>query len=817
MSVASPNAPYELALAPLPLQLTSFVGREQEVREIGALLQRDDVHLLTLTGAGGIGKTRVAIRAAEEVMHHFEGGVVFVALAPLVEPATVLPAVADALGVPEMGDRSVLDRIARALRHRPILLVLDNFEQVIDAAIDLPRLCALCPDLTLLVTSREVLRVTGEREFNISPLPLVEGPLGDIETARDTPSLRLFVERARAVRPDLILDDVTGPSIAAICRRLDGLPLAIELAAARARILSPQAILARLDHRLPFLTAGARDLAPRQQAMATTIAWSYDLMTQEEQTHFRRLAVFVGGFTLDAAEIVADRLGDGETGERFGRYDRHADPHRSVLDVVASLVDKSLLRPIAVDDETRYAMLETVREFALEQLEASGESAFVRDRHAAWCLDLAEQGPTVITQTGDNPAWMRRVDAERDNLRAALTWFMRRADPALAGRLVSALRTYWFGRSHLTEGLAAIEDVLARLDPASSEMRARLLVGAAAMDRLRGNPDRAIERLREAAAFRRQLGDRVAESEALCLLLRALIDTDRVDAIDSTEQELVDVLGDIDHPNLRMAIHATLGLAAYRRGDLAKAELLLTAAFAMARDIQSPFGIAVSATYLALVAFGHKQAQRAAELLTESILVLQHIGMTATLANTLASASAVVATYGRAEHAARLLGLTTLLMHDSGLDGDLPDQAHYDLACDLVRRQLGDQGLADGVAAGRETPLAHTVAVATELLLTVGSSAAPESDAPTPGQRDSPDLHGLTERELDVLALLVEGYSDRAIAEALFISWRTVQKHVANICGKFGVNSRTAAVTAAIRAAIVPIAPTSSPPANTSS
>lgn len=816
MSVAAPNALNELPLAPLPLQLTSFVGREQEVGEIGALLLRDDVHLLTLTGAGGIGKTRLAIRAAEAVAHQFAGGVVFVALAPLVDPSTVLPAVADALGVPEMGDRPVLDRIARALRHRPILLVLDNFEQVIKAAIDLPRLCALCPDLTLLVTSREVLRVTGEREFNISPLPLVDGPIEDVETARDTPSLRLFVERARSVRPDLILDDVTGPSIAAICRRLDGLPLAIELAAARARILSPQAILARLDQRLPFLTAGARDLAPRQQAMAATIAWSYDLMTPEEQAHFRRLSVFVGGFTLDAAEIAADRLGDGETGERLSTYDRHSDTHRSVFDVVASLVDKSLLRPTAVDDETRYTMLETVREFALEQLEASGESESVRDRHAAWCLDLAEQGPTVITQTGDNPAWMRRVDAERDNLRAALTWLMRRADPALAGCLVSALRTYWYGRSHLTEGLAAIEEVLAQLDPASSEMRATLLVGAGAIDRLRGNPDRAIERLREAVAIRSQLGDRVAESEALCLLLRALIDTDRVDEIDTTELELVDVLDDIDHPNLHMAIKATLGLAAYRRGDLAKAEALLITALAMARDIQSSFGIAVSATHLALVAFGHGQAGRAAEFLTESIVIWQRIGATAGLANTLASASMIVATHGRAEHAGRLLGLSTLLMHASGLDGDLPNQADYDLARDLVRRQLGEQGLAASVAAGRETPLAQTVAVATELLLTVGSAAIPKSNAPIHGQRDSPDLHGLTDRELDVLALLVEGYSDRAIAEALFISWRTVQKHVANICAKFGVNTRTAAVTAAIRAAIVPVDAASSPPSNTS-
>ncbi|MGH2604562.1 MAG: ATP-binding protein, partial [Dehalococcoidia bacterium] len=348
----------------LPCPLTRFIGREREIAAHAGLLQRDDVRLVTLTGPGGVGKTRLAIQAATEAAAAFPDGVWFVPLAPIAEPNLVVSAIVQLLGVREAGDESLVERLITFLRHKDLLLVLDNFEQVVEAAPVIAQLLAACPSLSVLVTSRVRVRVYGEREYEVPPLGLGEEPAAGVRGQAPLEAVRLFVERARAARDDFTLTAENAPVVAEICQRLDGLPLAIELGAARVNLLSPAALLARLERRLSVLTAGPRDLPERQRTMRNTVAWSYDLLGPDERTLFDRLAVFVGGFTLEAAEAVT-ASGDGDL---------------DLFDGIAVLADSSLLRlRLGPNNEPRYGMMETIREYALEQLTAKAQDSEVRD------------------------------------------------------------------------------------------------------------------------------------------------------------------------------------------------------------------------------------------------------------------------------------------------------------------------------------------------------------------------------------------------------------------------------------------------------
>ncbi|MDP9356600.1 MAG: helix-turn-helix domain-containing protein, partial [Chloroflexota bacterium] len=428
----------------LPTTLTSFVGRGREVEQVIALLRRADVRLVTLTGPGGVGKTRLALRAAAELLDHVPDGAWFVDLTPLADPALVPAAIAVVLGVREAGGQPLVETLAVALRDKQLLLVLDNCEHLLDAAPVVAELLRACPGLTVLATSRAPLRLRGEREVAVPPLGLPATARPAPEEIARSEAVRLFVERARAHEADFALTEANAPAVAGIVRVLDGLPLAIELAASRIKLFPPTALLRRLERRLTLLTGGARDLPARQRTLRDAIAWSHDLLTEEERLLFRRLAVFAGGATCEAAEAVADPAGE-----------------LGVVNGLAVLVDQSLLRKEDdPDGEPRYRMLETVREYALERLDASGEEAAVRDRHAAWCLALAEAAGAVLWTTYD-PGVVARLEAEHPNLRAALTWFAQASDGEALLRIGATLGRFWYVAGHAREGRGWLERALA--------------------------------------------------------------------------------------------------------------------------------------------------------------------------------------------------------------------------------------------------------------------------------------------------------------------------------------------------------------------
>src|SRR6266516_3815154 len=362
----------------LPIQPTPFIGREKEVDAVYHLLLREDVRLVTLTGPGGVGKTRMALHVAEQLRAHFADGVWFVSLAPISDPDLVIPTIAQTLGLWEAGERSLLEQLQVFLRERQVLLLLDNFEQVVRAAMHVANLLTICSHLKVLVTSREVLHVRAEREFPVPTLSLPDPKrLPDLVTLSQYEAVALFISRAQAARPEFQVTNANAPAVAEICARLDGLPLAIELAAARIKLLPPQALLARLDQRLALLTGGARDMPVRQQTLRNTIAWSYHLLEAQEQRLFRQLSVFAGGCTLEAIEAVCTALPDGAG---------------QVFDGVASLLDKSLLQQIEQEgEEPRLTILETVREYGLESLRESGEAHESQRAHALYYLAFAEE------------------------------------------------------------------------------------------------------------------------------------------------------------------------------------------------------------------------------------------------------------------------------------------------------------------------------------------------------------------------------------------------------------------------------------------
>ncbi|HMA38288.1 MAG TPA: adenylate/guanylate cyclase domain-containing protein [Chloroflexia bacterium] len=758
--------------ANLPAQPTPLLGRESEVLALTALLRQPAVRLVTCTGPGGIGKTRLTLQAAADLLDEFAAGVWFVALAPLTDPALVVPTIAGTLGVRETAGQALQATLTSYLRDKELLLVLDNFEQLIPAAAGMGALLAAAPGLKLLVSSRTPLHVYGEQIFPVSPLAQPDpAHLPSLERLTEYAAVRLFIAQATAHKPDFAVTNANAPAVAAICARLDGLPLAIELAAARIRLLTPEMLLARLDHRLALLTGGPRDRSARQQTLRGAIAWSYDLLAPAEQALFRRLGVFAGGGTLAAADAVGgdEGSGVGDQGSEAGGGVAAAleSPNSKLRNVPAAplrdvpaaplreqnselrlegLADQSLVRlQDGADGAPRFTLLATIREYALEQLAASGEEAAARAAHARYYAALAATAAPHLAGSPQQAAWLARLDVDHDNLRAALDWLAGQ-DPDAGVGLAAALWQFWFNRGHWHEGRAALARVLAGDAAAGTPARAQALRGAGTLAYVQGdaagaralqNASLALYRalgdragladvlramagqtqdvaaaqawLTESLALARALGDRRGEGYALLFLGRLQLQAGQYAAARALLAESQAVQEQLGNRRGVAAVWKLLGETAGRQGDRARARAAYEASLALCRELDEKQGLAELLPELGWIALAEGRLVDAAAAFTEGLQLAEALSYPGFLASSLAGLASVATVREAWMPAARLFGAAAARRAAAAQGGSRgpDDAAAYEAA---ARAHLAPAAWADAWAAGQALTAAAALA-----------------------------------------------------------------------------------------------------------
>ena len=751
----------------LPLELSSFVGREKELAEVKRLLE--DTRLLTLTGSGGCGKTRLALAVASEMVERFEDGVWMVDLAPLADPALVPQAVASTLGVREQPGRILTEILSDYLRSKKVLLILDNCEHLIEACAELSEvLLRACPELRVLATSREALGITGEIAWLVPSLSLPDlRHLPAFESLPQYESARLFLERTAAVKPTFALTEQNAGAVAQICYRLDGIPLAIELAAARTKVLSVEQIAERLDNSFRLLTTGGRMAVPRHRTLHATMDWSHELLPEEEHELFRRLSVFAGGFTLEAAESVC-------AGEDLQRNE--------VLELLSHLVDKSLIIVREESGEARYHLLETVRQYGWEKLSESGEEGQVRERHAGHYLTLAEEAEPELKGEGQ-VAWLERFEREHDNLRAGMRWLLERGEPEEATRLGWALWLFWWIHGHFAEGRRSMERALSAEGSVSMPAfaRARALYVEGTMACGQGDNRSAETQLEQSVALYRELGDRRGVAYALGSAAVVAITQERYERGIAYSEEATDLFLEVGD---RWGAAPMLGCSAVgwlNKGDHRRARSLAERGLALCRETGDKHGTSIALLTLAGVAQAERDYERARDLFEEGLSVSAELGNEADIVHCLEGLAATAGAEGRIVRAALLWGAAEALLEKiEATYNYVPDRS-------LHRSQIAARSQIDGAAWEAAWAKGRKMSPEQAIVYALDHSATPETA--------SPKIYpaGLSAREVEVLRLVATGLSNAEVAEKLFLSSRTVDWHLSSIYRRLGLHSRTEA------------------------
>ncbi|HJY96943.1 MAG TPA: tetratricopeptide repeat protein, partial [Streptosporangiaceae bacterium] len=748
----------------------SFIGRERELRELTGLLENS--RLLTLTGPGGGGKTRLGLQLAAVVRGGFPDGVYFVALAPVGQPDLVLSSIAQAIGLRDEGDRPLPDRLRSHLENARVLIVLDNFEHLIAAAAAVAEILRATAALRFVVTSRAPLHVSGEQEYEVSPLQVPDPRCTTVAAVAGCESVRLFTERAQAVRPGFAVDEDNAGPIAGIARRLDGVPLAVELAAARVKVLPPASLLERLEHALPVLVGGARDLPERQQTLRATIGWSYGLLGAGAGRLLAVCSVFRGGISLEAVESVCTAA---------------IDLGIEVLDGLKELVDQSLLRRVeGVTGDPRYGMLFMVREYAAEQLGGMPERARIEGGHAATFLALAEAAARALRGPGELE-WLDRLESEHQNIRAALDWYSQH-EPDTALRLGAAMSRFWGVRGHFTEGRRRLRALLDACEEATPT-RVKALNGAVSLAIDQGDHADARDLLSESIRLGQDLGYQRGEATALVYLSRSLIASGSpAEAVPHVERAL-HLLDGLDDPTAVATALLYAGLAAHFTGrfEEACARYLRSLELCRATGFRSVATRALQQLGKSRLELGDIRGARSA--LKEALPVALELGDRWVVPVVMTGFAGVAARTGKPRRALRLAGVAQGLCEAGQFSMPVPVVAELERWLAPAKKQLGSAA-AQIMAEGRRMSLAEAVSFAL-------------AEEPEDEWRSGP-RRTLTRREQEVAALVAQGFTNRGIAGQLQLSVRTVDTHVDHALTKLGFSNRAQLVAWVYKSGLAP-------------